>query len=310
MPAKTDQAYSIPRPAHLEVPVETVATMTRPERQARVLDLMAESRHIYEAAIDALIVTPGKDYLGTAVLFSGGNDSTTLAHLARPYVDLAVHANTTVGVEQTREFVRKVCADWGWWLEERHAPTAYRDLVLESGFPGPGQHFRMYQRLKERVILAVRADLVSNPRRERLVYLAGRRRDESTRRDSIPLWEREGSLVWVSPLAYWTKLDLNTYRLMAGDVPRNIVSDQIHMSGECLCGSFAKRDELEQIAQWFPGTAAELRALEAEVHEFCTEHHGGHIPHERTRWGWGAYRSRRPAPSRATGALCTSCIVE
>jgi 3'-phosphoadenosine 5'-phosphosulfate sulfotransferase (PAPS reductase)/FAD synthetase len=303
MPTKTDQVYEIARPAHLDLTPEQVGQLTKPEREARVRALMAESRRVFDAAVD-LHITPSHDYLGTALLFSGGNDSTVLAHLFRPLVDLAIHANTGIGIEATRDFVRQTCRSWGLLLDERHAPTSYRELVLERGFPGPGQHFKMFQRLKERGFMQARAALVTRPRHERMVFLAGRRRDESERRSDIPIWEREGSVVWVSPLAYWTKLDLNTYRLMAfeaGDpVPINRVSDLIHMSGECLCGSFAKRGELDEIAAWFPGVVAEIRALQDDVAA------AGNAPLERCRWGWGAYRKTPLKPSR-TGIACSSC---
>ncbi len=112
--------------------------------------------------------------------------------------------------------------------------------------------------------------------------------------------EREGSIVWVSPLVNWTALDLNTYRIMHPDVPRNEVSDLLHMSGECLCGSFAHSNELDEIALWFPEVAAEIRALEVEV--LAT----GRFPEYRCRWGWGGDREtlRR---SRRSGRLCSSC---
>ena len=94
----------------------------------------------------------------------------------------------------------------------------------------------------------------------------------------------------------WTKLDMNTYRLMFKDVPVNEVSDLIHMSGECLCGAFAKPDELEEIRQWFPDTAAEIDSLQAEV-----EAAGWKAPY--SRWGHGNGR-----PSKV-GALCSSCEI-
>jgi 3'-phosphoadenosine 5'-phosphosulfate sulfotransferase (PAPS reductase)/FAD synthetase len=311
VPAKTDQTYGIPRDPSLDLTAAEVARLVRPAREARLDALLAESHRILDAAIDELIVKRGRDYLGTALLFSGGNDSTTLAHAFRDRVDLAIHANTGIGIEETREFVRATCAAWGLPLWERRAPVSYLDLVVERGFPGPGQHFKMYQRLKERAILSVRADLVpaSRSRRDAVIYLAGRRKDESARRSNVPLWEREGSIVWVSPFAYWTKLDLNTYRARAGDVPVNRASELIHMSGECLCGSFAKRGELDEIAAWFPATAAEIRALEEVVHAGCRECNGGHVPHERARWGWGADRDRSKAVEElaAAGALCVSC---
>ena len=282
-----------------------VARLTRPERESRVIHLISESFRILDEAIEEHVVTPGKHVAAVVTLFSGGNDSTVLAYMFRDVATHAAHANTTIGIEQTRDFVRNVCEEWGLPLLERTPPREtdhYRALVLDQGFPGPGHHFKMFQRLKERALRQVRSELVTN-RHQRVVFLAGRRRAESQRRQAIPLSERDGSIVWVSPLANWTKLDLTTYRLMRGDVPVNEVSDLIHMSGECLCGSFAAPGEREELTYWFPGTFAEIEALEAEIAD------REDIPAHRKTWGWGAdpkvlRASRKPSK---VGALCTSC---
>src|SRR5690606_32380503 len=99
------------------------------------------------------------------------------------------------------------------------------------------------------------------------LFIAGRRRAESARRKSreLPEFEREGSIVWVSPLVHWTNDDMAEYRRRFPDCPRNEVSDMIHMSGECLCGAFAGPNELEEIGFFFPDVKAEIHALEAEV---------------------------------------------
>ncbi|GGM78323.1 hypothetical protein GCM10012275_56220 [Longimycelium tulufanense] len=232
------------------------------------------------------------------MLFSGGNDSTVLTHLMRQRATHAIHANTGIGIEQTRQFVRDTCRAWGLPLIEKRPPTGsrYRDLVLDQGFPGPAHHFKMYQRLKERGLRQARAELVDNGRRQRVVFLAGRRREESRRRQEIPLHEREGSVIWASPLALWTKVDLNTYRRMF-EVPTNPVADLLHMSGECLCGAFAKPGELDEIRFWFPDVAAEIENLAAEARQ-------SGVPPERCRWGWGASRNRRRVRS---GPLCQTC---
>lgn len=275
-------------------PADEVARLTGPERVQRVTRLMIGAEQILTDALSAHL--DGRRVAGTCVLFSGGNDSTVLAHLFRDRATHAIHANTTIGIEQTRQFVRDTCQHWGLPLLEEVAPVSYRELVLERGFPGPGMHWKMYQRLKERGLRQARRKLVADNRKERVVFLAGRRRQESERRKDIPLHERDGSVIWVSPLAMWTKLDMNTYRLMFKDVPVNEVSDLIHMSGECLCGAFAKPDELEEIRQWFPDTAAEIDSLQAEV-----EAAGWKAPY--SRWGHGNGR-----PSKV-GALCSSCEI-
>lgn len=279
-----------------------VARLTRTERTFRVSRLVAESDRILKQAIRDHITDDGKTVAAVVGLFSGGNDSTGLY-----FVTHYAHANTGIGIEQTREFVRNTCEEWGIPLLERTAPNEadhYRTLVLDQGFPGPGHHFKMYQRLKERALRQVQRELVTNPRRERVVFLAGRRRTESQRRADIPKAERRGSVVWVSPLVNWTRHDLNTYRLDMGDVPVNEVSDLIHMSGECLCGSFAAPGERAELTYWFPTTVADIEALEAEIAD------RDDIPEHRKTWGWGAdplvLAASRDKPSR-TGLLCSSC---
>jgi 3'-phosphoadenosine 5'-phosphosulfate sulfotransferase (PAPS reductase)/FAD synthetase len=233
----------------------------------------------------------------TAIMFSGGKDSTVLAHLFRDRADLAVHINTGIGIEQTREFVRATCRAWSLPLREYHPPVPYRDLVLERGFPGPAQHWKMYTRLKERCIEAAQRDLVGNPYRQRVIFLAGRRRDESTRRRNVPPHERRRSRVWVSPLVNWTARDLADYREFAGDVPTNEVSDMLHMSGECLCGAFAKPNELGEIGFWFPAVRAEIETIQREVID-------AGVAEPMCYWGWGANKRR---PGAAAGPLCSDC---
>jgi hypothetical protein len=219
--------------------------------------------------------------------------------MLRHRADCAVHANTTIGIEDTRQFVRDTCQHWGLELIERTAPVSYRDLVMERGFPGPAMHYKMFQRLKERCLEQVRNELVTNPRRERVLFIAGRRRSESRRRINIPLYEADGSIVWASPIAMWTKEDMGVYRAIAardGDpVPFNSVSDALGMSGECLCGAFAQDGELDRIRFWYPDTAEEIEQLQADVR-------AAGITEPFCRWGHG-----KGKPTEKTGKLCTSC---
>lgn len=278
-------------------PPSIIADLTPTERETRLNNLIVQAHTIIDRAWE--LHAGGRMRAAWCVLYSGGNDSTVLAHLVRQRVDYAVHCNTTIGIEQTRQFVRDTCATWNLPLLERTAPISFRELVLERGFPGPAMHYKMFQRLKERTLEAVRNELVGNPRRERVLYIAGRRRAESRRRANIPFYETDGSIIWASPIAMWTKDDLVMYRAMKdrdGDpVPFNPVTDALGMSGECLCGSFAKEGELERIRAWYPDVADEIEQLEHDVvaaghrEPFC-------------RWGHG-----KGKPTEKTGKLCTSC---
>ena len=275
-------------------PASMVATLTRPDRERRVEHLVEQAHGIYDAGLATH--RRGREIVASCILFSGGNDSTTLAHLFRSRATHAIHANTTIGIEATRQYVRDTCKGWGLPLIEKTAPISYRDLVLERGFPGPAMHFKMYSRLKERCLDAARVELaVANSRTKAVVFIAGIRRAESQRRVDRDVHQSDGSAIWVSPLSMWTKLDLNTYRLIHGDVPANPVTDALHMSGECLCGAFAHPGELDEIRMWFPEMAAEIDQLERDVRS------AGHLPPFDT-WGHG-----QGTPSPVSGQLCSSC---
>lgn len=272
------------------------------DRFERLNRLISEAREIHVEARLRHIDPDRVTLAATAVLFSGGNDSTILAHLFREQATHAIHANTTIGIEQTRQFVRDTCAGWDLPLIENTPPpgSTYEDLVIERGFPGPAQHWKMYQRLKERALLQAKNQLIGrNYYTKRVIFLAGRRKAESDRRADIPTIERKRSIIWVSPLVNWTALDMNTYRMRFPECPRNPVPDLIHMSGECLCGAFAKPGELDEIGYWFPEVAAHIHELEAKVR-------AAGVVGPQCRWGWGADRKLRPAKS---GPLCTSCTL-
>ena len=259
--------------------------------------LVDEAFDIYRQGV-ALATEGGRTLTASVVLFSGGNDSTTVAHLFRNVATHAGHCNTGIGIEATREYVRRTCAAWGLPLIEKHPKPerTYRKLVLGEafanardgsgrralwkGFPGAQgpAHNVMFNKLKQDGMDAIRRDLVRDPRRERMIFIGGIRRAESKRRRHRGCVERQGSAVYVSPLINWTRLDMNECRRRNPDVPRNEVSDLIHMSGECLCGSFARPGELDEIEAWYPDVVAEIRGLEAEAARRGIE---------RCRWGGG-----------------------
>lgn len=241
--------------------------------------------------------------VATLGCYSGGTDSTTFMHVLLGQMDHAVHVNTGIGISETRVFVRSTTERWKVPLIEGHPPagSTYRELVLAHGFPGPAQHPLMYSRLKERALRLVRKGFIgSEGRRKRVLFLSGMRRFESERRfENTQVLHRDGAAVWCSPIAWWPTRHLIEYRNLA-DVPTSEVSANLHMSGECLCGAYAKPDELEMIRFFYPDTAAEIDALELEV-----------AGAGRRACVWG----RRPPPKgwtpdehKASDPLCRRCV--
>lgn len=221
----------------------------------------------------ALLDQAIEQYKPVAVLglFSGGHDSLTAVSIAakHPRFTAAVHINTGVGIEKTREFVRQTCKEQGWPLEEYFAVACgqiYRDLVLEQGFPGATKigHGKMYNRLKERPLRKCIAKHKKKTR-DKVLLVSGCRSEESTRRmgSTEPL-QLDGAKIWCAIIHDWKKTDCNEYIDAAG-LKRNEVVDLIHKSGECLCGAFAKPGELKELALWFPGMAQAIKDLEKEV---------------------------------------------
>ena len=240
-------------------------------KSASLADAMAYSDYLLTDTIYQTNKT--HSVVGVVGMYSGGNDSTTFIHMLRHRLTHAAHVNTGIGVRETREFVRDTCRGMHLPLIEVTPSKGreYQDLVAKWGFPGPNGHGIMYNRLKDRGFGKIRAQFVENPREQRVVFAAGMRCFESARRmRNTTETSRTGSIQWCSPIAYWTNDHMSEYR-ETYDVPRNEVSDHLHMSGECLCGAYAKVGELGQLRFFYPEAAEEIDRVQkiakaAKVH--------------------------------------------
>ncbi len=91
--------------------------------QSRFGEMVRDAWRIVSDAIEQH--ADDHEITGRVALFSGGNDSTVLAHLFRSWATHAAHANTTIGIEATRQFVRDTCGAWGFRCSRglRRPPT-------------------------------------------------------------------------------------------------------------------------------------------------------------------------------------------
>lgn len=256
--------------------------------EQRVENMIESAKKIMNAAIEEyrpIVIFAG---------FSGGNDSIVATHFAcTEYGAIAIHANTMIGVEKSRIHARSVAAKFGWSFEERKAMpagmpprhadgrpfdqttlpngrwvdggTAYEEYCFNFGMPGPGQHPRMYQRLKERSFDAWKRDAkIGQHRLSTVMFITGIRHDESAIRAGYQrAVQKVGSSIWVAPFYWSNKEDFEFYRQEFG-LPRNPVSSVVGISGECLCGTMGSPDELELVARVEPETTSYIRSLEAK----------------------------------------------
>jgi hypothetical protein len=71
---------------------------------------------------------------------------------------------------------------------------------------------------------------------------------------------KENSKVWTNPIFYWSEKQCERH-MLENNLPRNPVKDAICISGECLCGAFAGREEYAEIKSCFPKVAQKIEKL-------------------------------------------------
>lgn len=245
--------------------------------------------------------------VATYVGFSGGDGSTSAAHWMMdnaPECEV-FHSNTGIGLEATRVHVRQTCAARRWKLHEICAKEdcgqSYEKLCLEYGFPGPDGHQMMYSRLKERCVrLLVKRAKEGHPRRAKVMIASGICHDDSEVRMGYAGREINmvGSQLWINPLYWWTKEQREAYRVTSG-MPVNETAKALGMSGECGCGAFAQRGELDRWRAVDPSFGEYIDNLEQRVLE------------RGFTWGWEGRPPKgghNPAQEHLFAPMCSGCI--
>jgi len=241
-------------------------------------------------------------------MFSGGHDSLTACHVAslHPKFTAMAHMNTGIGVRQTREFVYETCNKHNWKLYEKKAaentkadgtpdPMIYKDIVIKHGFPGPGQHFMMFSKLKDRPLRMLIRELKTK-HLDKIMLISGVRSDESVRRmGNVELVFQEGARIWTSIIHNWTAKECQEY-IRINDLKRNPVVDKLCKSGECLCGAYAAPGEMIELEEAYPEAAAEIRELEVLVKAAGHKRDWNEMPKKKSK-GKG-------------GMMCTNCQLE
>jgi 3'-phosphoadenosine 5'-phosphosulfate sulfotransferase (PAPS reductase)/FAD synthetase len=230
--------------------------------------MKAETREPLEIVMTAIEqYKPIAIYVG----FSGGKDSLAVTDWMMNNVPgcQPFHANTGIGIERTREYVRGYCKEQGWNLTEIRAKEDcgqdYDDLVKAHGFPGPDHHKKMYDRLKGRAVglLVKRA---KKRRMDKVLIASGIRHDESLIRMGYAGREinKVGAQVWINPLYWWTK-DVRDAYIQERGLRVNPISQQLGMSGECGCGAFAHPGELAMWRKVDPAFGERIDRLSEEA---------------------------------------------
>lgn len=286
----------------------------------RVLTLHEQQSRLFgRSPLDVVraAIAAHPNVIGRYALFSGGEDSVTLAHWlwthaldgthlphddrscdADRLIDGLLHVDTGTGLRETAQFVDEFAAQYAIPLIHHAAPHGeYERLVLRlGGFPGPAKHGETQQRLKERqfnrFVTAVKA---GHPRGARVMLFTGKRASESAQRakTTVEIDTTKPGRVFVAPLIDWTRADMRAWRAQH-EVPISDVSALLHTSGECYCGSQAKPGELHDLAWAYPYKAQDLERLQRWAQLLGLD---------RDRWG----TRLAGETTTSTGPLCDEC---
>lgn len=233
-------------------------------------------------------------------LVSGGKDSMVLADWLRhavpdrgdEWIGLAgvLHIDTGIGTPDLIPFLKQQFFD----LEEGfviiRTPIEYDWFVRKYGFPGPAGHRYAVNYLKGRAIRQFRK---SHPE---AILASGVRRHESVRRmGTSKKWSKFEGLWCHAPLFDWTTEQVWKY-IHDKHIEVSPAYWNLHISGDCLCGSFARPEEIYLIETFYPEIAKRIRGLERE-----------RDGKPRCRWGNGEGFGKQ---SRLETYLCQGCEMQ
>jgi 3'-phosphoadenosine 5'-phosphosulfate sulfotransferase (PAPS reductase)/FAD synthetase len=228
------------------------------------------------------------------VLVSGGKDSFTTAEVVNEAGKLrkVIALETHISTPDWKPFLMKTCEERRWPLEfYATQPNAYEDFVLRYGFPGPSKHSWVMRVLKGRAIREYRR---MNPDG---VLASGVRADESVKRaaSTRPVGQWEGVPI-LAPIYDWTTEETWAFFNERG-FERAPGYSTLQISGDCLCGAYAREGEPEAIKFWYPAMWQRFEALKEAVRE-----------KHPTRCDWGCGWKQKAKPkTKDESMVCVEC---
>ena len=220
-----------------------------------------------------------KDFDPYAVIvgLTTGFDSNVALKLATMFfnVDAAFTCDTTIAAPETLNNCQKVANEvYGlkWICKKppyngiKENPNTYFEIVKQHGFPGKTKtaHNWMYRLLKDHTVSSIITDIRKRKRNRPIVIISGARKYESVRRmgtsKDITI---NGNNIWVNICNEWTNSEVHAFAEEHNlSQYRSPISKAIGMSGECFCGCFAGKGELNEIKFASPSTWEKLNRID------------------------------------------------
>ena len=233
-------------------------------------------------------------------LFSGGKDSFACASVLHEAGLLAgcVLIDTGIAIPEWKAATSAMCEERGWAYEIIPTTHRYEWIVWKYGFPGRPGHKWAMDFLKGRAVSqwrSIHCKTTGTGKRKLFdgsILASGCRMDESERRlgNTKPISEWEKVTVY-SPIFEWTTAETWAYVKERGYV-RPRAYETLGISGDCLCGAFAKEYEREAIRVHHPSIHADILRME---HEY------------QSKWGAGSKACGRIKKQGTEAVGCADC---
>lgn len=203
-------------------------------------------------------------------LLSGGKDSMTVTNHAfkrfKKYCKPPVFINTTISVLATRYFVLEQQKKYGWGLQMLYPKTTFKQYVIDKGnaFPSAGGHrfvmgYLKYHPMREWFYHLLKTGL-------KPIFVSGVRKSESKRRfknyDSP--FVKDGKMEFISSAFDLENVDVWDY-VKQNKLQRAPAYEILGYGGDCLCGSFAEREELKLLQQFYKKEFEIIRWIESLI---------------------------------------------
>jgi len=274
------------------------------------------SKEIMQEALDAGL----KDFY---VAYSGGKDSgIALDFIAKEfpqYFKGVVFVNTGIGTQTTIDFVENYCKEHGYKLYHLHAedvkrkrdtevgkigePFDFEHLVMAYGFPQQALHTVTMRWLK---LFSIRKFIFERiAKGEKPAIISGIRKNESARRKTKAkkYLYNDGKMWFVSPLFYKSNDWVMRY-FIENDIKRSPVYNTLHISGDCLCGCFAREEELELLKMFHPEVYNKIKKLEQKLKTCGSDNAKKHPT-------WGTHgQTTVESDDETEGYICNDCFFD
>ncbi len=200
------------------------------------------------------------------VMFSGGKDSlATLSYLKDLAESIgrevtALFIDTTAGLPQTMENVRKICRSLKVKLEIVRPEIDYFILVKEWGIPSFGKRW-CCRELKIKPV----ADFLAKIEEPKVIFAGIRAAESFIRRQYIPIWYHPSfKCLSVSPIFDWS--DEEVYNHIKGDgIPKDLLPTSMGTSTECWCGAYKTESDFKKLYDLDRRMFHKLAKVEGEI---------------------------------------------